>query len=118
MGRPMPVLNSPWYVSVEREGQYEISLRRWPEEADTPIAAGLPPYEGVDGTFPEGKALPARGARLRVGNVDRSQPVSRGDKAVSFTVHLPAGPTELQTWFYDAEGKELCGAFYVYVRRI
>jgi len=23
----------------------------------------------------------------------------------------------LQTWFYNAEAKELCGAYYVYVRR-
>jgi hypothetical protein len=30
---------------------------------------------------------------------------------------LTAGKTRLQTWFYDANGKELCGAFYVTVER-
>ena len=36
----------------------------------------------------------------------------------TFRVKLTAGKTHLKTWFYDAGGKELCGAFYVYVRRI
>ncbi len=117
LGRPMPVLNCPWNVRVEQDGQYEISLRRWPKEADTAITAGLPPYEGVDGTFPEGKALPAVKARLRIGQVDVSKPVAPGDKAATFTVRLAAGKTRLETWFYDAEGNELCGAFYVDVLR-
>ena len=117
MGRPMPVLNCPWNVLVERDGQYEISLRRWPVEADTPITAPLPPYQGVDGSYPAGKALPATKARLKIGPVDVSKPVGPEDKAVTFNVNLPAGKTLLETWFYDAQGKELCGALYVYVRR-
>ena len=117
LGRPMPVLNAPWNVLVEREGQYEVTLRRWPQEADAAITAPLPPYRGVDGTFPEGRALPAAKARLKIGPVDVSKPVAGGDKAVTFTVNLPAGKTQLQTWFYDAAGKELCGAFYVSVGR-
>ena len=117
-GRPMPVLNCPWNVLVERDGRYEIALRRWPKEADTAITAPLAPYEGVDGTFPEGKALPAAKARLKIGQVDVSKPVTPNDKAATFTVRLAAGKTRLETWFYDAEGKELCGAFYVDVRRL
>jgi arylsulfatase A-like enzyme len=118
MGRPMPVLNCPWSVSVERDGSYEISLRRWPEEADTAITASLPPYHGVDGKFPAGKALPAAKARLKIGEADVSKPVTQDDKAATFTVRLAAGKTQLNTWFYDADGEELCGAFYVHVRRL
>ena len=40
-----------------------------------------------------------------------------GDKAVSFDVRLPAGPVQLQTWFYDSGDREICGAFYVEVLR-
>ena len=40
------------------------------------------------------------------------------DKAVTFRVVLEAGKTQLQTWFDDAEGRELCGAYYVYVHRV
>jgi hypothetical protein len=33
-------------------------------------------------------------------------------------VKLKAGTrTPMQTWFYDANGKELCGAYFAYVWR-
>jgi hypothetical protein len=25
---------------------------------------------------------------------------------------------QMQTWFYDEQGKDLCGAYYAYVRRL
>lgn len=117
-GRPNPLYNGPWNVLVERAGDYEISLRRWPVEADAPITAGLPGFRGGDGDFPEGKALPIVRARLRIGTQDRSMPVVPNQKAATFTLRLAAGKTTLQTWFYDASDKELCGAFYVYVHRL
>ncbi|NQU23197.1 MAG: arylsulfatase [Candidatus Nealsonbacteria bacterium] len=118
LGRPQPTLNCPWYVEVRQDGEYEISLRRWPKEADAAITAPLPPYQGVDGSFPAGLAVPAAKARLKIAEVDVSKPVGPNDKAAVFRVKLTAGKTHLNTWFYDAHGKELCGAFYVYVRRI
>jgi hypothetical protein len=102
---------------VEKDGTYEIELRRWPKEADAAIAAGVPPFKGVDGGLPAGKALPIVKARLRLGSVDESRPVTPTDKGISFTVPLKAGRTQLQTWFYDADGSELCGAYFAYVRR-
>ncbi len=51
--------------------------------------------------------------RMKIGRVDLSKPVWAGDTAATFRVDLPRGKAELRTWFYDAEGKELCGAFYV-----
>jgi len=117
LGRPQPQMNGPWNVEVARQGLYEIRLRRWPEEADAPIAAGLPPYQGVDGVFPAGKALPIAKARLKIADVDLFKPVAAADKAMAFEARLPAGKTQLQTWFYDTTGKDLCGAFYVEVLR-
>ncbi|MHC4176882.1 MAG: arylsulfatase [Planctomycetota bacterium] len=118
LGRPMPLMNAPWNVEIARAGTYRISLRRWPREADAAVTAPLPAYEGVDGDFPPGKALPAAGARLKVAGIDLREPVRPEAKAVTFTTPLPAGKTTLQTWFYDAKGKELCGAFYVEVERL
>ena len=108
--------NGAWHVEVERQGQYEIALRRWPVEADAPIAAAIPAYRGALGEYEAGKALPIAKARLRVGPVDRTKAVKAGDKAAEFTLDLPQGRVELQTWFYEATGGELCGAYYVYVR--
>jgi len=54
---------------------------------------------------------------LQVAGITETRAVAPGDKAVVFRVKLPAGRTTLQTWFSDPGGKELCGAYYVYVKR-
>ncbi len=110
--------NGPWHVRVEKDGEYEIALRRWPKEANAAIAAGVPAFKAVDGGLPAGKALPITKARLKIGDFDETKNVGPRDKEVVFTVKLKA--TEkipLQTWFSDADGKELCGAYFAYVRR-
>jgi hypothetical protein len=72
----------------------------------------------VRGGLPTGKALPIARARLKIGAVDDTKPVTAQDKAITFSVRLKAGAKlPLQTWFYDADGKELCGAYFAYVRR-
>jgi arylsulfatase len=109
--------NGPWGLLVDCDGEYQISLRRWPIEADAAIADGVPLYKAVDGQYPAGKALPIARARLRIGAFDESRSVGKEDKEVTFKVSLKAGPVQLQTWFQDADGKELCGAYYVYARR-
>jgi len=107
-----------WGVAVERSGVYEIVLRRWPVEAGLPIRSAAPEHPVEDGTYPAGVALPIARARLRVANVDHARVVGPLDKAVTFRVELEAGKTQLQTWFDDADGRELCGAYYVYVHRV
>jgi hypothetical protein len=93
-------------------------LRRWPKEADAAISAPVPAFKAVDGSLPPGKALPITRARLKVAGFDETRTVTPQDKGVTFTVELPAGAKlPLQTWFYDAAGKELCGAYFTYVRR-
>ncbi|MCC6418711.1 MAG: arylsulfatase [Gemmataceae bacterium] len=110
--------NGPWHLLVEKDGAYEIALRRWPREADAPIAAGVPAFKAVDGTLPPGKALPITRARLKVADLDESRPVGPRDKEVTFTVRLRAGMRlPMQSWFYDAQGQEVSGAYFAYVRR-
>jgi len=112
--------NGPWHIFVEQGGRYEISLRRWPKEADAAISAGVPAFKAVDGTLPPGKALPIAKARLKIGDVlDDLKPVGPQDKAVTFSATLKGGTkTQMQSWFYDGDGKELCGAYFAYVQRL
>lgn len=98
--------NGFWAIRVARDGKYQISLRRWPEEANAPITAA------VRG----GKPISARSARLRIGEVEREEPVPDGATHVTFEVMLRAGSTRLQTWFLNDAGENR-GAYYVYVRR-
>ncbi len=97
-----------WNVQVERAGNYEISVRRWPPEDDAALTA----QNGANS-----RALPIAGAKLAVAGKKQSAKAKPGDKAVTFHATLPAGPTRLQAWFVDSEGNDLCGAFYATVRR-
>jgi arylsulfatase A-like enzyme len=110
--------NGPWTVEIAQSGRYEFALRRWPVEADAALTAGMPAVKLTDGQYPEGKAMPIAKARLKIGDHDQTLSVKANDKAVTFILPLKAtAKTEMQTWFYDAQGKELSGAYFVYARR-
>jgi arylsulfatase len=109
--------SGPWHVQVEKAGDYRIALRRWPLEANAAIAGAVPPFKAVDGGMPAGKALPVAKARLKIGALDETRSVTAEDREIVFSTSLPAGRTTMETWFYDAQGKELCGAYFAYVRR-
>jgi arylsulfatase A-like enzyme len=108
----------PWNVYVEREGEYEISLRRWPVEIDLPLTASCPEKQMTAGLLPAGKGLPIAQAQLRIAGQQLSAKPDSTGKAVLFRVTLKGGVrTQLHAWFQDAEGKDLCGAYYACVRR-
>lgn len=110
--------NGAWQVDVARAGRYEISLSRWPADADLAMTAASPVLRGPDGGYAAGVALPVAAARLRIGDVDERREVAPEAKTAPFTVTLQPGRTELKTWLLDGQGQELCGAYYVYVRRL
>jgi arylsulfatase len=109
--------NGVWKLFVERDGEYEFRLRRWPIEADLAITESAPEYKCVDGVYRDGVALPIARAGLKISGSEQSKPVSDTDKQIIFKLPLKRGETELQTWFRDADGKEICGAYFVYVYR-
>ena len=100
--------NGVWAIDVASDGKYEIDLRRWPREINRPITA---PAD-------QGKALPATKARLLIGNLDETMPVTEETVGAVFTMHLKAGPTCLQTWLIDQPSGQSRGAYYVYVSRV
>src|SRR5207247_9862016 len=116
--------HGPWHLLVEKDCVYELELRRWPTETDAAVNAGVPAFHSKDGGplpaggLPAGKALPIAKARLKLDTVEERKPVPPGTKGVTFTVRLKGGTrTRLQTWFYDLDDNELCGAYFAYVRR-
>ena len=111
--------NGFWAVQIERDGDYEFELRRWPAETNTPICAGLPARTGipfVEDLLP-GKMLGIKTAKLQVGDVVQEKAVDKSDTCATFQVSLKKGSTRVQTWFDDGIETPL-GAYYVYVRRI
>ena len=47
-----------------------------------------------------------------------TKPVKPSDKAATFTVTLPLGQARLHTWFAESRTNPICGAYYVYVKRL
>ncbi len=89
--------NGYWALRAARAGEYELTLRRWPEHVDGPIEA--------------------REARIRIGGVDLRQEFEEGTTQAVFKVRLPSGRTRLETWLTLPDGKTR-GAYFVYVRRV
>jgi arylsulfatase len=116
--RGCQMASGTWHVDVAREGLYRFELRRWPEELGLPISAPAPVIHGVDGDYPEGKALPAASAWLRVGSGEWTQPVAAGAAAVTFEMPLARGPAQVRSWWRDADGRPLAGAYYLAAERL
>ncbi|MDF7826810.1 arylsulfatase [Pontiellaceae bacterium B12227] len=93
---------SHWGIEVEHDGEYEISLRRWPVEADKGIN---------DGTY--GKAFNYKQARMQVAGFDQTVDIPNGAKEVTFKVKLKKGVVKLAPRFI---GPDLTATpYYAYV---
>jgi arylsulfatase len=104
--------NSYWNVFIERNGKYEFTLSRYPLEADTAMDAPLRVGNR------KVRALPVTSARMKINDFDGAASVASGTRTVSIKAKLKAGKTRLETWLYDKDGNELCGAYYVRVQRL
>ena len=116
-----------WKIRVARKGVYRIEVRRWPREADTPIAGAYAFTRKPDawehdklitGTIYGGKAkvLAVSKIQLRVANHDQTMTVQEGQKACVFMMDLPEGSLKLEARMFNATGGALGCAYYVYIR--
>ncbi len=112
-----------WAVEVDRPGDYRFSLRRWPEELDLSIDAGLSDEEAASIAPFQRDQRPARSvcprsARLMLFGEEESLKVDPSRKEIVFDrkVDRP-GTTELEAWFTDEVGDD-CGAYYVTAERL
>ena len=99
-----------WDLIVDRNGTYEIELRRWSEESGKTLV------ESFDGTSQRG-ARPVAKAQLLINGIDQTIDTQPKDKVAKFTVKLKAGKTKLTANLLDKNGQMLCGAMYVKVTK-
>ena len=112
--------NGKYRIVFEEDGNYSISLRRWPKEAEAGICASLPaftPFDPFLGDLEKGIALDIEQARITLGNNTVTQAVGEDDLDVTFKFEVEKGETFLQTWFIDSSGEEF-GAYYVYINKL
>jgi arylsulfatase A-like enzyme len=109
-----------WNIKVEEAGEYEFTLRRWPEQTKAALgdkyepSAKSPANKKMVNTvgFPTIAVAKVEIAGVKVDG--KADPKATG---VTLRAKLPAGETKLKAWFTDADGKDLCGAFFVTVKK-
>jgi arylsulfatase len=109
-----------WHILVEEAGTYEFTLRRWPEQTKAALGDKYEP----SAKSPANKAkLVTRDfptvavAKLDISGAKAETKADPKATGATLRVELPAGKTTLKAWFTDADGKDLCGAFFVTVVR-
>ena len=110
-----------WNVLIERPATYEFILRRWPEQTGAAIGSRYPPNERSPANRPnlQTKGFPTIAqAHLTVGDKTARANADPQVNGAPVRIELPAGPARLKAWFADKDGRALCGAFFVTVRRL
>ncbi|MCU0917263.1 MAG: arylsulfatase [Planctomycetes bacterium] len=110
--------NGSWHLVVDRAGDYEFELRRWPREAALALTAAAPAVTLTDGRLDVGQALAIAQARLRIAGAEHVRRAAAEAQHIIFRLALPQGPATMEATFLDDEGQPLLGAYYVYVRRL
>ncbi|AXT50246.1 N-acetylgalactosamine 6-sulfate sulfatase [Aquimarina sp. BL5] len=111
-----------WALDIKEAGDYEISLRRYPVEADLPINAiveKVTPEQlpGLQWTIPEGKNLEYMKASIEIADIKKEHKISKDDKASTFKVSLKEGVSNLKASFFNTKSEENV-AYYVYVNKL
>ena len=105
--------NNTHALRIDNEGDYLISLRRWPKEYSGPIL-GVP-EENPKNLF-EYKDIKPTKARISIANQKLEKPILEGADEVVFTVHLQKGKTFLVNDFIEKEASY--GVYYTYIQKV
>lgn len=110
--------NGVWYVTIDQAGQYQFELRRWPKESGLTLRDSVTATKVTDGVFEKGVPFSIHSAKIRIGDKELSKNAGEIDEELTFTMNLEKGDTAIQTWFFDENEMEICGAYYLYVKRM
>jgi arylsulfatase A-like enzyme len=106
--------NGYWDLQVERSGTYKIELYGWPKQ--TGAAFGDKFAGGVKDPVPGRNVAKAK---LKLGEKEETTKTAPTEFSADFTVGLKKGDKpRLQSWLYDQNGKDLGGAYFVYITKV
>jgi arylsulfatase len=109
-----------WNIKVEQAGDYEFTLRRWPEVSGAALGDKYEPSAKSPGNKPDQKVVgfpSIAAAHVEIAGVREKAAADPKAAKVTLTAKLPAGGTKLKAWFADATDAGLCGAYFVTVKR-
>ena len=105
------IKNGYWDLQVEKAGKYEIALYGWPKQTGAAFGDKFTGFTHVPGR-------PVARAKLKVADIELTTKTSPTQMCAVFTVLLKKGDKpRLQSWLYDDEGRDLGGAYFVYIMK-
>ncbi|MDF7806336.1 arylsulfatase [Pontiellaceae bacterium B12219] len=109
-----------WKIEFVEDGEYTISLRRFPRESGLAINATFPAQEKtveLDRTLPASVKSDFTEAYLYVANLQGTRKIEEGQDEVTFKATIPAGRYDMEAQLIDRE-KRVSPAFYVYIEKL
>ncbi len=109
-----------WKIEFIEDGEYSISLRRFPRESGLAINETFPAQEKtieLDRTMPASVKNDFEQAYLYVASVVGSQKIKANQAEVTFTGQIPAGKYDMEAQLIDKE-KRVHPAYYVYIEKL
>ncbi|MDB2385641.1 arylsulfatase [Polaribacter sp.] len=117
--QPTPAGGS-WRIEVVEDGNYKISIRRFPRESGLSINDTFPAQEKAikyDKTSPAGEKADFTEAYLFLAGISKSQDIKQGQEEVSFTGKIPTGKYSMEAELIDETGRRF-PAYYVYIEKL
>jgi len=109
-----------WKIEFVEDGEYTISIRRFPRESGLAINTTFPAQEKqieLDRTNPASIKTDFTKAYLYVANINKSQKITEGQDEVTFKAEIPAGKYDMEAQLIDELGR-VHPAYYVYIEKL
>ena len=109
-----------WKIEFVEDGEYTISLRRFPRESGLAINATFPAQEKrieLDRTAPASEKADFIEAYLYVAGISESIKIEEGQAEVTFKGKVPAGKYDLEAQLIDQDNR-VHPAYYVYIEKL
>ncbi|WP_299668855.1 hypothetical protein [uncultured Polaribacter sp.] len=109
-----------WKIEFVEDGDYKISLRRFPRESGLAINATFPEQTKIpelDRIMPASVKSDFQEAYIYVAGLVKSDKIKEGQDEVSFTSRIPAGKYDMEAQLID-ENDVVHPAYYVYIEKI
>ncbi len=109
-----------WNIHAEKNGKYLVELSRWPFHLSRKLT-DIGPDKSIGGSnLRKGKKLPVEYGSL---SLNGNAPViikklNHSATCIPMEIEIKAGKNTLKAWFKDADGINLCGAYYVRVKKL
>lgn len=109
-----------WKIEFVEDGEYTISLRRFPRESRLGINVVFPAAEE---TIEKNSPMPAsvkndfEMASLYVANIEGNVKIQPGQEEVTFKGKIPAGKYDMEAQLIDKDGR-VHPAYYIYIEKL